>query len=229
MRAFREGTRGALKIVYWSNIEKISSTTFQERLFKKIEIGAQKTDFSPFDIYQYVDEPKKEIIIADLEKEPKTENLNKFLRQTKKELFAFSGNLSWINKKNVAEAIEELLEHNVTIKILSRVDIASIKNIQKILAIEEKVGKKLIEIRHCSQPLRGFILDDSTAQFNEEKKPEIYKPGELEKELLITYRIRDEEWVGWLQKIFWNLFRTSISAEKRLKDIEKMNKAIKKS
>ena len=59
VRTFREGSRGALKIVYWNNIEKIHSNDFQDRLFKKIEIAKDKKDFSPFDIYQYVDENKR--------------------------------------------------------------------------------------------------------------------------------------------------------------------------
>ncbi|MFA5084403.1 MAG: hypothetical protein WC475_03455, partial [Candidatus Paceibacterota bacterium] len=36
IRVFREGTRGALKIVYWASAEKISSSVFQERLENKI-------------------------------------------------------------------------------------------------------------------------------------------------------------------------------------------------
>ncbi|HSU72495.1 MAG TPA: hypothetical protein VLJ21_01450, partial [Candidatus Binatia bacterium] len=53
-RIFRGGTRGALKIVFWSNKERISSTEFQERLFKRIELGRKKEDFSPFELYAYV-------------------------------------------------------------------------------------------------------------------------------------------------------------------------------
>ena len=56
---FREGTRGALKIVYWNNTEKIYSTDIQEELFKKIEMGISKSDFSPFEIYQYIDSDKR--------------------------------------------------------------------------------------------------------------------------------------------------------------------------
>ncbi|MFH1308006.1 MAG: hypothetical protein ABIH72_04095, partial [archaeon] len=35
-RTFRGGTRGALKIVYWSSVEKISSSVFQQKLEKDI-------------------------------------------------------------------------------------------------------------------------------------------------------------------------------------------------
>ncbi len=34
IRVFREGTRGALKIVYWASIEQIHSSAFQEQLFE---------------------------------------------------------------------------------------------------------------------------------------------------------------------------------------------------
>src|ERR1041385_7337924 len=53
-KSFREGTRGALKIVYWNTVEKINHSEFQERLFKRIENGRRKQDFSPLDIYNYV-------------------------------------------------------------------------------------------------------------------------------------------------------------------------------
>ena len=35
-KVFREGTRGALKIVFWSSVEKVSSSVFQEILEKEI-------------------------------------------------------------------------------------------------------------------------------------------------------------------------------------------------
>ena len=51
-KVFREGTRGALKIVFWSNIERIHSSDFQEKLFKKIESARHKRDFSPTTFYE---------------------------------------------------------------------------------------------------------------------------------------------------------------------------------
>ncbi len=225
VRTFREGTRGALKVVYWNNIEKISSSEFQERLFKQIEAGRKKEDFSPFDIYQYVDEKKRNAFIEAVDHN-KTENqqIINMLRSAKKQILCFSGNLSWINlvenNKPVLKAIEELADKNISIKILSRVDIATLSNLKKALEINNKLGKEAIEIRHCMQPLRGFIIDNKIARFKEEKTPETYKKGELEKKTLIFYEIFDEEYIDWLQKAFWNLFRVSIDANKRLKDLE---------
>ena len=44
-RIFREGTRGALKLVYYVNSERIASTEFQERLLQRILAGTKKFDF----------------------------------------------------------------------------------------------------------------------------------------------------------------------------------------
>ncbi len=101
MRTFREGTRGALKIVYWSNIEKIHSASFQEKLFKKIEAGRKKQDFSPFEIYQYVDEKKRDAYLEEQDNEMITEKggVVNLLKTSQQEIFIFSGNLSWADFK----------------------------------------------------------------------------------------------------------------------------------
>src|SRR3989344_2357512 len=59
VRVFREGTRGALKIVYSASIEKASSSIFQEKLEEEITNARWKEDFSAFDIFQYVQNNKK--------------------------------------------------------------------------------------------------------------------------------------------------------------------------
>jgi hypothetical protein len=223
-RTFREGTRGALKIVYWNNIEKISSTEFQERLFRGIESGKTKEDFSPFDIYQYVDDKKKTAFLEVQSGENVVieQNLASLLLSAQKQVLIFSGNLSWANivdgKKKIIDVFAEIAKH-VPIKILTKIDITSLKNVQKVLQINEKLGREAIEIRHCEQPLRALIIDDKTARLKETKKASNYKQGELDKNAYIFYNIFDEEWVDWLQKVFWNLFRTSIPSSKRLNDI----------
>ena len=227
VRTFREGTRGALKIVFWNNVENIHSSDFQERLFKKIESSKNKEDFSPFDIYQYVDEDKR-YAFSEVQSEYKVtakQNLVSALKGAEKQLLIFSGNLSWVNamqdKKRIIDVFEELCDHNVSIKILCEITPESIKNVQKCLEINNKIKKQMIEIRHCQQPFRAFVVDDKFARFKEirhlEKQRSKYSS-------YIFYEIRDEEWVEWIQKIFWNLFRTSILAEKRIKDIETIEK-----
>jgi len=63
VRTFRKGTRGALKIVYWNNNELMNSSEAQERLFEQIKAGRTKQDFSPFNIYQFVDTKKRSAFV----------------------------------------------------------------------------------------------------------------------------------------------------------------------
>ncbi len=229
VRTFREGTRGALKIVYWNNIEKIHSTEFQEKLLKKIELS-RKTDFSPFDIYQYVDEDKRNAVLLKANRFTRDE-IKDYLKRAQKQVLSFSGNLSWINNvergEKLIDIIEELAEKNVSIKILARVTIDSMKNVKKILLINEKLGKNLIEIRHKEQPLRGFVIDNQIARFREMRDPSDYKRGELDERILLFYEIFDSEWIEWFQKVFWYFFRTAISAEKRIQNLNSIRNIYK--
>jgi hypothetical protein len=233
-RTFREGSRGALKIVYWNNIEKIHSHDFQERLFKKIELAKNKSDFSPFDIYQYVDGEKRHAFLeeqSDYTITSKQDLVGAMLR-SEKQLLLFSGDLSWVNaaqnNKKIIDVFEELALRNVSIKVLCQVNIDSIKNIKKLLEINHKLHKQVIEIRHCEQAFRAFIVDNAFVRFKESRTRETSSQKKntsvKQNQLYIFYEINDEEWVEWMQKVFWNLFRTSISAETRIKDIESIEK-----
>jgi hypothetical protein len=235
-RTFREGSRGALKMVYWNNVEKIHSNDFQERLFKKIESSKDKDDFSPFDIYQYVDESKRRAFLEQQSEYTVTskQNLVDAMRSTEKQLLIFSGNLSWVNavqdKKKIIDIFEELSERNVSVKVLCQVNLESVKNIQKLLAINHKLHRNNIEVRHCEQPFRAFIIDDRLVRFKESRDGIVTVAGnaagksDLKNHTYIFYEISDEEWIEWTQKVFWNLFRTSIGADKRIKDIESIEK-----
>lgn len=222
-RVFREGTRGALKIVFWSNIEKIHSTDFQEKLFKRIETAKHKRDFSPFDIYQYVPEEKRNAFLEEQTEYTVTskQDLVGAMRSAERQVMIFSGNLSWTNsmqgKIKILKIFEELAERNVSIKILCHVDLESIENINKMLEINHKLKKEMIEIRHAEQPFRAFIIDNKFARFKENRQQD-------KKNNYIFYEIRDEEWVEWLQKVFWNIFRASIKAEKRIQDLESIKR-----
>lgn len=222
VRTFRKGTRGALKIVYWRNIEKIHSTEFQERLLKKIET-AKKMDFSPFDIYQYVNAEKRNAVIVNAEKERIHDKIKDHLKRAQNQVLSFSGNLSWINVRErgekIIDIIEDLARNNVSIRVLTRVTIDSMRNVKKLLQINEIVGKNMIEIRHREQPLRGFVIDDKVARFREMLNPLDYQKGELDERILLFYEIYDEDWIEWCQKVFWYLFRTAMPAEKRMENI----------
>jgi hypothetical protein len=222
VRTFRGGTKGALKIVYWSNVEKIHSLEFQEALLKKIE-ARSKDDFSPFEIYQHVDEKKRNAVMLEAD-EKLQDNLRGHLERGENQILSFSGNLSWINShehgKKLIDILEALAKRNVSVKILTRVSVDSINNVQKALSVNRKLGKNMIEIRHCEQPLRGFVIDSHIARFREMRDPSDYEKGELSKNIMLFYEISDPEWIEWFQKVFWHFFRASIPAEKRIQDLQ---------
>src|SRR3989339_25776 len=175
-RIFREGTRGALKIVYFANPEKISSTVFQERLEKEILLRRTKEEFSAFDIFQYVQDNRKEVFLKKAEDEKGTRDLDKFFKillNAQKQVLFFSGNLSFLNIKNNNQSffdiIEKLVEKDIKIKVLCRVDVVGRQNIEKLLSLN----------------------------------------------------LIDKKWIEWATKIFWKMFNESISAEKRLLQINR--------
>jgi len=228
VRVFREGTRGALKIVYWSSIEKVSKSVFQEDLEETITREKGKMDFAAFDIFQYVDDSKKYAWIKNGVDESSAGRLKEFkdiLLQAKKQVLFFSGNLSFINfddgKVYVFELLEELVKRNISIKIIGRVDWVSKENIEKVLSLNMKYGKELIEIRHRQQPLRATIIDNKLVNIKEVKEPSLRKK-EVNEKLFIFYTITDKEWIEWLIKIFWKMFNSSINARKRLDELKKI-------
>src|SRR3989344_4027026 len=83
-RIFREGSRGALKVVYWNALEKTKGSAYQERLMQKIVQGLRKEDFSPLDIYQFVDSSNRKAFIKKVEF-PKQQKIKKY--QKKKSFF----------------------------------------------------------------------------------------------------------------------------------------------
>ncbi|MFC1755159.1 hypothetical protein ACFL96_17485 [Thermoproteota archaeon] len=228
-RTFREGTRGALKIVFWSNIENIHSSSFQERLLRQIESSKHKDDFDFFDIYQYVDEKNKNSFLEEFEYPSISikQNLVQLLRNAENELYIFSGNLSWTkmteNNKKLIDILEELAERNVKIRVVCRVDFASLNTLKDVYAINNKIGKEIIEIRHTRQPLRGFVIDGKTARFKDEKLIRTYKEGELLKNTRLFMEITDTDWIEWLTKVFYNMFRNSMDGRKRIEQLGSFN------
>jgi hypothetical protein len=226
-RVFREGTRGSLKIVYWAAVEKVRSSIFQEELEKKILEGNDKTDFSAFDIFQHVDDRHKRAII-EFGIDENTTNLSELkeiLLDAKKQVIMFSGNLSFVNlskgKFDMMDILEELVQRGVSIKIIGKVDLTGRENIEKVLGLNFKAGKPLVEVRHRNQPLRAIIVDDKVLRIKEVKEP-TGKAKELDKRLFVFYTIRDKEWIGWITRIFWKMFQKSIGSQKRLEEISKL-------
>lgn len=226
-RVFREGTRGALKIVFLAGIEKISNSAFQQELEKEITEAKRKEDFSAFDIFQHVADKNKKAMIKKAPSEDLTDlkELAEQLKQAKKQVLLFSGNLSFINLKNkdydFLRILDELIQKRISIKVLCRVDIAGKDNIERALALNFKHGRELIEIRHKEHPIRAAIIDNSFFRIKEIKEP-TGKEQELDKKVFIFYTIKDKEWTEWLSRIFWKMFSQSIDAKKRLEEINKL-------
>jgi len=226
-RTFRQGTRGALKVVYWAAIEKASPSVFQERLANEIKTFKKKEEFSAFDIFQHVADENKTADLEQTQEEAKTNltQLKKYLEQAENQLLSFSGNLSWINledkKVKTFDVLESLVKKGIKIKCLCRVDLVSLNTIEKLLALNHKYGKELIEIRHCEQPLRALIIDNKLIRLKEIKEP-TGRINELNEKIFLFYTIRDRDWVEWLSKIFWNMFSNSIDSKKRIQELKKI-------
>jgi hypothetical protein len=226
-RVFREGTRGALKIVFLAGVEKISHTAFQQELEKEITIAKKKEDFSVFDIFQHIPKKNKKVRVekAKFEEKMDLEELAESFQNAKKQILIFSGNLSFINLKDkdtdMMEVLESLVKRNINIKIISRVDIAGKENIEKVLSLNFKYGKNLIEIRHKEHPIRANIVDNKFFRMKEIKEP-TGKEKELDKKLFIFYTIKDKDWTEWLSRIFWKMFTQSIDASKRLEQLNEL-------
>lgn len=226
-KVFRGGTRGALKIVYWTAVEKISHSVFQEQLENEIMSLKDKKAFSAFDIFQHVADKNKRAIIEDAVDENSTNlgELHELLDSAQKEVMIFSGDMSFINLRNknfdMAQIFEDLIDRGVSVKIICRVDLVGKKNIEGTLALNYKKGKENIEIRHRVQPLRAIIVDKKYIRLKEVKEP-TGRINELDKKVFIFYTLKDKEWAGWMHKIFWKMFSSSIGVEKRLKEVEKL-------
>lgn len=226
-RIFRKDTRGALKIVYWASVEKISNSIFQEQLEQEIMQGKDKEHFSAFDIYQHVSNKNKKLYSKKAINEDDAGNLDRFLDMlltAKKQVLFFSGNLSFIHTKTktrrIFDIIEQLVKKGIPIKVICRIDISGRDNVEELLSLNFKYKKQLVEIRNRKQPLRATVIDNEIIDIKEIIEP-TGKIKELDKRLFIFYTIKDREWAEWMSRIFWKMFSQSIGAEKRLEELNK--------
>ncbi len=224
---FREGTRGALKIVYLAEVEKVSHSIFQQQLETAIMRAKRKEDFSAFDIFQHVPNKNKKAVVekAASEEGIDLEEFANTLKSAQKQLLILSGNLSFVNLKNkkidMMKVLEEIVKRGVSMKVICRVDIAGRENIEKLLSLNFKQGKEAIEIRHGEHPIRANIVDNKFFRIKEIKEP-TGKIHELDKKVFIFYTIKDKDWTEWLSRIFWKMFSQSIDANKRLEEMKKL-------
>lgn len=223
---FRGGTRGALKIVYWAGVDKASKSVFQEQLEEQILLGRKKDDFSGFDIFQHISKKDKSVWVGSGKDEADAGRLEEFknlLLSAKSQIIFFSGNLSFVNLKdkniNIFSVLEALAKRGVKMKVLCRVDIAGLENVKRILSLNFKYGKEIIEVHHREQPVRALIIDGRVFNVKEIKEP-TGKDKELSKKIFIYYTIKNKDWGEWLSKIFWKMFSSSIDAKLRLEEME---------
>ncbi len=226
VKTFRGGTRGALKIAYWANFDSaVRPSTAQHILLEKIKHTGKKQDFNPFDIYNFVDEKKKNVKVISLKK-PEEQQLVNLLRSADRQLFIFSGNISFINNSeanvDILRVLADLARKRVNIKVLCRVDIASVRNIKKIMEINKTIGFDAIEVRHTEQPLRGFVIDSKLFRLRDEKIKNDYKDGELSEDIYLVYDIHDKDWIEWSEKVFWNLYTNALPIDKRIIELERV-------
>lgn len=228
---FREGTRGALKVVYWNNTEKIYSTDIQENLFKKIEKGIDKSDFSPFEIYQFVDADKRNAYYEEIEDESKYDynisSLAPLFKTTEKGISIFAGNLAFIHlkhkKKSIFQYMQDCVDRGVIIKIITDINLVDIKNIEKVLSLNSGRKESIVEIRHDIIPLRAYIFDNTIVKLGEIAKGQ-KKAGQKKNILATYYEIRDENWIDWIQKLFWKKFQNAIRSNLRIENIKSLRK-----
>ncbi len=227
VKVFRKGTQGALKIVYYALPDALREDEAKEQLYLQIKHGKNKTDFDFMELFQFIPQEQKRSFFEtyDREEVSKDQHIVSLFQSAQHKVFCFSGNLSFINIEEkgipLIEVMEELLKKRVSFKILSKINIASMNNLPKIQLLARKYPD-LIEIRHCYQPLRGFLIDDKIARFKNEEQLSLYKQGELLQNTRIFYEIYDKEWILWLEKVFWNLFRSSIDYQQRMKEIQEI-------
>lgn len=227
IKTFRKGTQAALKIVSYNQADAPIYDEVRDGLFNQIRNSKTKQDFDFMDLYQFVPDNKKRTFTEEYKEEEisKKQQIISMFRQAKNQVYCFSGNLSFINMKEkntkIFSVIEELAKRKVVFKILCRVNVASLSNLNKLSKLIVKYPGSF-EIRHCYQPLRGFIIDDQIARFKREEQSKTYKKGELHKNIRIFYEIYDTDWISWLQKVFWNLFRSSLEYNERLKELQKI-------
>jgi len=225
VKVFRPGTKGAVKVVFWNYSERSQAGDMQKRLFDKVNLYWNKKDFDPLEVFQWVDPKKRNSAIEYYDESgfSKESKIGRFLLKANEEVLCFSGNLSFINvvegKSCVLNVLKELLERGVVIKVICRIDLASMKNINELSKLINKYPKQL-EIRHCRQPVRGFVVDGSIARLKSELQQEDYRPKELTKNARAIYEFSDTAWVDWLKGCFWHLFRNSIGYQERVEALE---------
>ena len=220
IKVFRKGSHGALKLVYYNYSESLSGEGIREELYEQIRSARGKEGFNFFEVFQFA--PKKRSKAYSVKAgNVSQDRLGQLFARAEGAVYCFSGNLSFLDKKGIL-LLEKLLKRKVRVKILCRVDAATLNALSSLARLLKNFPDYL-EIRHCYQPLRGFIIDDAFCRFKNDELP--HREGELEKNMRIYYELSDEEWIGWLQQVFWALWRTSLDQKERVERFKQLRPA----
>ncbi|MDO8656256.1 MAG: hypothetical protein Q7K45_03380 [Nanoarchaeota archaeon] len=221
VKMFRKGTQGALKLVYYAHPDTLHADDLREELYHKIKNGRFRSDFDFMEIFQFIPEKKKKSYSGNTPSVYERHMLSVYKR-AQHNVYCFSGNLSFLRHSAALLGVwEDLLQKKVHIKILCRINLATLENINALFPLLQKYPAYL-EIKHSYHPLRGCIVDDALAFFCDEEKLQMYREGELPKDTRILYEVYDEQWISWMQKVFWNIFRFSIGYDVRIKELKKI-------
>jgi DNA-binding transcriptional ArsR family regulator/arsenate reductase-like glutaredoxin family protein len=219
IKEFKKGERVSFKIAYLRPDISNYDSRVKKKILRNIENGKLSSDFSPLDIIQFLSEKDIESYFKPLNIPFKQPELELFFNQAQTSILIFSGDLDWleakVKNKTFFDILKQLAKEKVFIKILARVDMSTKDRIKKLLKINQELGFDAVEIHHQEHPLRCFILDGKIARL---KEPVFShkNDGTLVKLGTYIYNIKDQSWVNWLEQVFWNQFRSSIPAEKRL-------------
>jgi len=210
-----------IKLVYSTN--KVSSTEIENILFTKIKSTNYKKDFSFMEIFQYVSKERSNGHLYKGEDfDPKL--IFEYLDKSNFVYF-LSGNLSFLKIKykneNLIDKLETKIKNGLKIKIIARIDIDTLKNINLLLPLLQKYPKS-IELRHQLQPLRGIIFDCGHSIFKESKEEKNFKLQELEKDITLIYDIYDDTWINFFMNIFWYNYKTAIDYDKKIEIINRI-------
>jgi len=224
IKTFRKGTQAALKIVYYVEKTNPSTDKIKEALYNKISNSNFESEFDFMEVFQFIPDEKKKAYHETYNKKSllKDKRVIELTGSAAAHLYILSGNMSYLRVYDrgvpLLNVMEKLLQRGVFIKIITRINVSSLSNINQIKHLLVKYPS-LIEIRHRYQPLRGFIIDGKIARFKTDETVSNYKKGELAENTRIFFEIYDKDWLNWLERVFYSMYNSSISYEARIKEI----------
>ena len=221
IKVFRKGSHGALKVAYYKHLVR-NNDLVKKGLYSQIKNARVKQDFDFMELYQFVADDKKKTDVDKFQTEF-LGHMRTLYSSAKHSIFCFSGNLSYVgldeNGVSVLDIIENALKRKVSVRIIARLNVSTLKNWKKIEYLLKKY-EGLFEIRHAYQPLRGFIVDDKVARFKNDECN--YDKKELSQDMRFFYEIYDSDWIIWLQDVFWDYYNSALDGVQRVKELGKV-------